>query len=163
MDEMMRNTPRRVAAMYFEIFSGLDKKNEPRLTFFDNPGYRDILAVKQIPFYSICCHHLLPMFGYVSIAYAPGEKILGLSKFPRVVRYFATRPQIQEDMTKELADYLFEKLKAKGVLVQIKARHMCMEMRGPRAHNAMTISSALRGEFLEKQSNKDEALRLLGT
>ena len=161
MDEMYKNTPRRVARMYLEVFSGLDKKTEPRLTLFDNPGYNDILAVKQIPFYSICCHHLLPIFGDVSIAYVPGEKILGLSKFPRIVKYFASRPQVQEDLTKELADYLYEKLRAKGVLVLIKARHMCMEMRGPQSHGVETLSSAIRGTTMDHPSTKEEALRLL--
>jgi GTP cyclohydrolase I len=161
MAEMYKNTPRRVAQMYLEIFSGLDKSTEPKLTLFDNPGYQDILAIRQIPFYSLCCHHLLPIFGYVSIAYIPGEKILGLSKFPRIVKYFASRPQIQEDLTKELADYLCERLKARGVLVIIKARHMCMEMRGPRSPNVETVSSAIRGSFMEHPSTKDEALRLL--
>lgn len=80
--EMYRITPRRVATMYLELFSGLNKNNEPKLTLFDNPGYRDILTLKRIPFYSLCAHHLLPIFGDVSIAYIPGEKILGLSKFP---------------------------------------------------------------------------------
>ena len=127
--ETYENTPRRVCRMYMELFSGLDKKNEPSIRLFDNTGYRDILTVKNIPFYSMCAHHLLPFFGHVSIAYVPGEKICGLSKFPRIVKYFASRPQVQEEFTKELTDYLYEKLKAQGVLVMISARHLCMEMR----------------------------------
>jgi GTP cyclohydrolase I len=159
--EMYRNTPKRVAMLYMEIFSGLAKTSEPRLTLFDNPGYRDILAIKRIPFYSLCAHHLLPIFGEVSIAYIPGEKIVGLSKLPRIVKYFASRPQVQEDLTKQLADYLYEKLKARGVLVLIKARHLCMEMRGPRAHHVQTVSSAIRGNFEKHPSTKEEALKIL--
>ena len=159
--EMYRNTPRRVARMYAEVLAGLDKGNEPKLSLFDNPGYRDILSLKRIPFYSLCSHHLLPIFGEVSIAYVPGEKILGLSKFPRVVKYFASRPQVQEDLTKELADYLYEKLKARGVLVMIHARHLCMEMRGPNAHHVDTVSRAIRGTFEKFPSTKEEALRIL--
>ena len=159
--EMYTNTPRRVAAMYMEIFSGLDRKNEPSLTLFDNPGYRDILTLKQIAFYSLCAHHLLPMFGDVSIAYIPGEKILGLSKFPRIVKYFASRPQIQEDLTKEMTDYIYEKLKPLGVLVLIRARHMCMEMRGSHAGKVETVSSAIRGTFEKSPSTKEEALKIL--
>lgn len=159
--EMYLNTPKRVARMYIEVLSGLDKSREPKLTLFDNPGYRDILAIKAIPFYSLCAHHLLPIFGDVSIAYVPGAKIMGLSKFPRIVRYFASRPQVQEQLTKELTDYIFEKLKPKGVMVLIKARHLCMEMRGPRAHHVETISSAIRGTFEQHPSTKEEALRLL--
>lgn len=159
--EMYRNTPRRVAGMYLELFAGLEQQNEPRITLFDNPGYRDILCLKRIPFYSLCSHHLVPIFGEVSIAYIPGEKIVGLSKLPRVVKYFASRPQVQEDLTKSLADYLFEKLGARGVLVLIKAKHLCMEMRGPRAHHVQTVSSAIRGTFERNSSTKEEALRLL--
>lgn len=159
--ETFKNTPKRVAQMYLEIFSGLDKSREPKLTLFDNPGYRDILSLKRIPFYSLCSHHLLPIFGEVSIAYIPGEKIVGLSKLPRVVRYFASRPQVQEDLTKELADYLYEKLKARGVLVLIKAKHLCMEMRGPRAHHVETVSSAIRGTFEKHPHTKDEAVKIL--
>lgn len=159
--EMYKNTPKRMAQMYLEIFAGLDKDKEPRLTLFDNPGYRDILSLKRIPFYSLCSHHLLPFFGEISIAYIPGEKIVGLSKIPRVVKYFASRPQVQEDLTKELTDYLFEKLKARGVLVLIEAKHLCMEMRGPRAHHVKTVSSAIRGTFEKHPSTKDEALKIL--
>ncbi len=150
-----------MARMYLEIFSGLDKNNEPKLTLFDNPGYRDILSLKRIPFYSLCSHHLLPFFGEISIAYIPGEKIVGLSKIPRVVKYFASRPQVQEDLTKELADFLYEKLKARGVLVLIQAKHLCMEMRGPRAHHVQTVSSAIRGTFEKHPSTKDEAIKIL--
>ncbi len=159
--EMYRNTPRRVARMYMELFAGLREKREPKLTLFDNPGYRDILALKRIPFYSLCSHHLTPIFGDVSIAYIPGEKIVGLSKLPRIVKYFAARPQIQEEFTKQLTDYLFEKLKARGVLVLIKARHLCMEMRGPRAYHVETVSSAIRGTFERNPSTKEEALKIL--
>ena len=159
--ETYKNTPKRVAKMYLELFTGMDKNNEPDLTLFDNNGYRDILTLKKIPFYSVCAHHLLPIFGDVSIAYIPGDKIVGLSKFPRIVRYFSARPQVQEEFTRQLADYLHEKLKATGVLVMIKARHLCLEMRGVKAHNVETVSSAIRGIFEENVSTKEEALKLL--
>lgn len=159
--EVFRNTPRRVYGMYAEIFSGMDDHNEPNITSFRNPGYRDILAVRDIPFYSMCEHHLLPIFGTVSIAYLPGEKIVGLSKIPRTVKYFASRPQVQEKLTSEIADFLFSRLGAKGVLVMIRARHMCMEMRGARAFRSETISSAIRGVFENHPETKEEALRLL--
>ncbi len=159
--ETYRNTPRRVARMYAEVFSGLDPKNEPRITMFDNPGYRDILAIKRIPFYSMCSHHLLPVFGHVSIAYIPGEKIVGLSKFPRIVKYFAAKPQVQEEFTKELADYFHENLGAKGVMVMVDARHFCMEMRGIRIHDVKAVSSAIRGSFEKNPSTKEEALKIL--
>ena len=159
--ETYRNTPKRVAKMYLEVFSGLDPKTKPRITTFDNPGYRDILTIKHIPFYSMCSHHLLPMFGHVSIAYIPGEKIIGLSKFPRIVKYFASKPQVQEEFTKELADYLHENLGAKGLMVVVDARHFCMEMRGIKVHDVEAVSSAIRGSFEKNQATKDEALKIL--
>jgi GTP cyclohydrolase I len=159
--ETFQNTPRRVAKMYLELFSGMDGENEPQITVFDNPGYRDILSIKKIPFYSMCTHHLLPMFGYVSIAYIPHDKILGLSKFPRIVKYFASKLQVQEEFTKELTDYLYAKLGARGVMVMVNARHLCMEMRGVKTHDVEAVSSAIRGSFETNPSTKEEALRIL--
>jgi GTP cyclohydrolase I len=159
--EQFRDTPKRIARMVFELLAGMDKKNEPKLTLFENTGYRDILIVKDIPFYSVCAHHFLPMFGHVSVAYVPGKKIVGLSKLPRIVKFFSARLQVQEDFTKELADYLQKKLGARGVFVIVKARHLCMEMRGAKAHDAETLSSAVRGVFDTQASTKAEALRLM--
>jgi GTP cyclohydrolase I len=149
--------------MAFELLAGMDEKNEPKLTLFENSGYRDILIVKDIPFYSLCAHHILPMFGHVSVAYVPGKKIVGLSKLPRIVKFFSARLQVQEDFTKELADYLHKKLGARGVFVIVKARHLCMEMRGAKTHDAETLSSAVRGVFDTNASTKAEALRLMTT
>jgi len=101
------------------------------------------------------------MFGDVSIAYIPGTRIVGLSKLPRIVKYFASRLQVQEDLTRELADFLHKKLKAMGVLVVVKARHLCLEMRGARAGNVETVSSAVRGVFETSVPTREEALRLL--
>lgn len=159
--EPFRETPRRVAIATLELLAGMDTKNEPRLTLFKNTGYKDILILKKIPFYSLCAHHLLPMFGDVSIAYIPGAKIIGLSKLSRIVKYFASRLQVQEDFTRELADFLYKRLMATGVLVVVKARHLCMEMRGARAGDVEAISSAVRGIFETRASTKEEALRLL--
>ena len=159
--EQFRDTPKRIARMAFELLAGMDEKNEPKLTLFENSGYRDILIVKDIPFYSLCAHHILPMFGHVSIAYVPGKKIVGLSKLPRIVKFFSARLQVQEDFTKELADYLHNKLRAEGVFVIVKARHLCMEMRGAKTHDAETLSSAVRGVFDTNASTKAEALRLM--
>ena len=161
--EQFRDTPKRIARMAFELLAGMDEKNEPKLTLFENSGYRDILIVKEIPFYSLCAHHVLPMFGHVSIAYVPGKKIVGLSKLPRIVKFFSARLQVQEDFTKELADYLHKKLGAEGVFVIVKARHLCMEMRGAKTHDAETLSSAVRGVFDTNASTKAEALRLMTT
>ena len=159
--QQFRDTPGRIARMALELLAGMDKRNEPKLTLFRNAGYRDILIVKEIPFYSLCAHHSLPMFGHVSVAYIPGSKIVGLSKLPRIVRFFSARLQVQEDFTKELADYLQKKLGARGVFVVVKARHLCMEMRGARTHDVDTVSSAVRGVFDTNESTKAEALRLM--
>ena len=159
--EQFRDTPTRIARMAFELLAGMEKKNEPRLTLFENTGYRDILILKDIPFYSLCAHHSLPMFGHVSIAYIPGKKVVGLSKLPRIVEFFSARLQVQEDFTKELADYLQKKLGARGIFVIVKARHLCMEMRGAKTHDVDTVSSAVRGVFDTLASTKAEALRLM--
>ena len=103
----------------------------------------------------------MPMFGHVSVAYIPGRKMVGLSKLPRVVKFFSARLQVQEDFAKELADYLHRKLGAKGVFVVVKARHLCMEMRGAKTHDAETVSSAVHGVFDTRASTKAEALRLM--
>jgi GTP cyclohydrolase I len=161
--EQFRDTPRRITRMLFELLAGMDRRNEPKLTLFENLGYRDILILKDIPFYSLCAHHLLPMFGHVSIAYIPGKKIVGLSKLPRIVKYFSARLQVQEDFTRELADYLQKKLEAEGVFVIVRARHLCMEMRGAKTHDVETVSSAVRGVFEVRASTKEEALRLMTT
>jgi GTP cyclohydrolase I len=159
--EQFRDTPRRIARMAFELLAGMDKSNEPKLTLFENTGYRDMLIVKDIPFYSLCAHHSLPMFGHVSVAYVPGKNIVGLSKLPRIVKFFSAKLQVQEDFTRELADYFQKKLGARGVFIIVKARHLCMEMRGAKTHDAETVSSAVRGIFDTRASTKAEALRLM--
>ena len=160
--EAYENTPRRMAGMYIEVFSGMYNSDDiSHITLFDNPGYSDILCLKKIPFYSMCLHHFLPMFGHVSVAYIPSDKIVGLSKIPRIVKHFASRPQVQEELTKDLADYFNDKLRANGVLVMVNARHLCMEMRGVKSHGVETISSAIRGSFKTNPTTKDEALKLI--
>ena len=159
--ETYKNTPRRVAKMYLELFSGMDESNEPKITLFSNTGYNDIIAVKKIPFYSVCAHHMLPIFGDVSIAYIPGEKIVGLSKIPRVVKFFSQRLQVQETFSEQIADYLLTKLNAKGVFVLVKARHLCLEMRGVTMPNLETVSSTARGIFETSQAKREEALQMM--
>ena len=159
--EVFLNTPKRVASADEEIFAGMNEGNLPKITLFDNSGYDDILAVKDVAFYSMCEHHLLPFFGTVSIAYIPGKKIIGLSKIPRIIRFFSARMQVQERLTKEIADFLYENVQAKGVMVVIKARHLCMEMRGVKSVKAETRSSAIRGIFKNDADARAEALELL--
>jgi GTP cyclohydrolase I len=139
----------------------MDESNEPKITLFSNTGYNDIIAVKKIPFYSVCAHHMLPIFGDVSIAYIPGEKIVGLSKIPRVVKFFSQRLQVQETFSEQIADYLLTKLNAKGVFVLVKARHLCLEMRGVTMPNLETVSSTARGIFETSQAKREEALQMM--
>lgn len=159
--ETYKNTPKRVARMYTELFSGIGIDNEPEMTLFSNSGYTDILALRKIPFYTMCAHHMLPIFGEISIAYIPGNKIVGLSKIPRVVKYFSSKLQVQETFSDEIADFLYTRLNAKGIFVLVKARHLCLEMRGVKVSNVETVSSATKGLFETSLQKREEALQLM--
>ncbi|MBL4888979.1 MAG: GTP cyclohydrolase I FolE, partial [Candidatus Lindowbacteria bacterium] len=127
----LKDTPRRVAKMQLEIFSGLDASKEPKITVFPNEDdYHSMVVVRDIPFYSVCAHHLVPFFGIGHIAYIPSDCIVGLSKIARILEFFARRPQVQERLTQQTADYLEGKINPQGVMVVLEARHLCMEMRG---------------------------------
>ncbi|RMH55350.1 MAG: GTP cyclohydrolase I FolE [Candidatus Hydrogenedentota bacterium] len=144
----LRDTPSRVAEMYWEIFRGEREENEPKLTVFPNDeGYRSMVMVRDIPFYSMCAHHLVPFFGVGHIGYIPAESIVGLSKLARVLEHFARRPQVQERLTEQVADFLQKKLNPRGVMVVLEARHLCMEMRGVEKPGALTMTTTTRGTF----------------
>lgn len=115
---------------------------------------------KEIPFYSMCAHHFVPFYGHGTIAYIPNEKIVGLSKLPRLLDFFARRPQLQERLTEQVAGFLEEELKPQGVMVVIEARHLCIEMRGVKKPGAVTVTSAIRGIFLQK-AVREEFLDLM--
>jgi GTP cyclohydrolase I len=160
-DANLVDTDERVARMYLDIFSGLDAGNQPRLTTFPNDEhYQSMVMEKEIPFYSMCAHHFVPFYGHGHIAYIPNEKIVGLSKLPRLLEFFARRPQLQERLTEQIAGTLEEELKPQGVMVVIEARHLCVEMRGVKKPGAVTVTSALRGIFLQK-AVREEFLDLL--
>lgn len=161
--EGLRETPRRVANMYAEIFSGLHDDPEKYLKLFDEPQqHEELVIVRDIPLYSMCEHHLLPFIGKAHIAYIPkGGKIIGLSKFARIVDCFAKRPQVQERLTAQIADFLFEHLKPYGVAVVIEAEHLCMTMRGARAAGSKTQTSALRGAMRSDAKSRAEVMSLL--
>ncbi len=160
-DPNLVDTDRRVAKLYLDIFSGLDEGTRPKLTTFPNEeGYTSMVMEKEIPFYSICSHHFVPFYGYGHIAYIPNEKIVGLSKLPRLLDFFAKRPQVQERLTEQVASTLEEELKPQGVMVVLEARHLCLEMRGVKKPGAVTVTSAIRGIFLEK-AVREEFLDLL--
>ena len=162
--EGLLETPARVARMYEEIFSGLEADPEERPKIFDEGGRHDeLVLVKDIPLYSVCEHHLLPFIGRAHIAYIPKNgRIIGLSKFARIVDCFARRPQVQERLTGQIADFLYEKLEPLGVAVFIQAEHLCMTMRGARAAGALTQTSALRGCMRSDAKTRAEVMALLG-
>jgi GTP cyclohydrolase I len=158
----LQGTPRRVALMYQEICAGLH--NDPREFIHPIPAetHDELVIVRDIPLYSLCEHHLLPFVGVAHIAYIPKDgRIVGLSKLARVADMMAKQPQIQERLTTQIADLLFEELKATGVMVVIEAEHMCMEMRGIKKPGSKTITSALRGGFLKDPRTRAEAMALL--
>lgn len=160
--EGLRNTPKRVAKMYEEIFSGLTYDPCKHLEVFFTEEHEEIVIVRDIPIYSMCEHHLLPFYGIAHIAYIPRKgKITGLSKLARVLEGFARRPQLQERLTSQVANGIMEKLDPLGVMVIIEAEHMCMTMRGIKKPGALTSTSAVRGVFEENEKTRWEALSLI--
>jgi GTP cyclohydrolase IA len=160
-DPNLAETDRRVAQMYVEMFHGLSEGAEPKVTTFPNEeGYSHMVMETKIPFYSMCAHHLVPFYGHAHIAYIPRDQILGLSKFARILEFYAKRPQLQERLTEQVVTYLEEKLHPLGAMVVIEARHLCVEMRGVKKPGAVTVTSALRGIFHQKQV-REEFLDLL--
>jgi len=154
-------TPARVAKMYLEMFHGLREGAEPKVTTFPNDGdYHHMVIEKEIPFYSMCAHHFVPFYGHAHIAYIPGETIVGLSKLPRILEFYAKRPQLQERLTEQVAEFLWGRLAPQGVMVVIEARHLCVEMRGVKKSGALTTTSALRGCFADRKV-REEFLALL--
>ena len=157
--EGLLETPKRVAKMYEEIFSGLKKENEPKITIFKNTEkYDEMICETNIEFYSVCEHHLVPFFGRIHIGYIPDKYYVGLSKLARIADYYARRPQVQERLTCQIADWVKNKLKPLGVIVVIEAEHLCMSMRGIKKPRHKTITSAIRGnidknEFFEVLKN----------
>jgi len=157
----LQDTPSRVARMYEEIFRGLLPPEEDLLKCIEGETHDEMVLIKDIPFYSVCEHHLLPFFGYAHIAYIPDGRIVGLSELPKAIDYLARRPQVQERLTKQLADFVMEKLKPKGCMVVISAEHLCMSMRGIKKTGSTTVTSAVRGIFRKSQTTRQEALELI--
>ncbi len=160
-DPNLVETPERVAKMYLEMFGGLAEGAEPDIKFFPNEErYTAMVIEKDIPFYSLCSHHFVPFHGHAHVAYIPKEKIVGLSKMPRIVEFYARRPQLQERLTEQVAGFLAEKLSPQGVMVVVEARHLCVEMRGVKKPGALTVTSAIRGIFFNRPG-REEFLDLL--
>lgn len=161
--EGLQETPQRVARMYEEVFSGLTQSAEEHFRLSFNAEHREMVLVKDIPFYSMCEHHLVPFFGHAHLAYIPGEQgqVCGLSKLARVVDLYAKRPQLQERFTTQIAQALVDHLKPSGVMVVVEAEHLCMTMRGVKKPGAKTLTSAVRGVFQANQATRAEAMALI--
>jgi GTP cyclohydrolase I len=161
--EGLRATPARVARAYAEQFVGLRQAPEDVLTTVFDAEYDEMVLVRDIEMYSTCEHHLVPFFGNAHVGYIPNVQgqITGLSKLARLVDVYARRPQVQERMTSQIADALVKVLEPRGVIVVIEAEHLCMSMRGVRKPGAKTVTSAVRGSFLESDSTRAEAIGLL--
>jgi GTP cyclohydrolase I len=157
-DESVRDTPRRMAETYAEL---LTPRPFNATTFPNDEGYDELVVARDIPFHSLCEHHLLPFTGVAHIGYLPGERILGLSKFARVVELFARRPQVQERLTQQVATWLDDQLGPKGVGVVVEAEHSCMSLRGVRAAGAVTRTSALTGMLRSNPATRHEFLAAL--
>jgi GTP cyclohydrolase I len=161
--EGLADTPRRVGEMYSELFSGLSMDPVEELKVGYELGHREMVIVKDIPFYSMCEHHLLPFFGVVHIGYIPDKtgRVVGISKLARVVEIIARRPQIQERMTTQIADAITEGITPQGVAVVVQAEHMCMVMRGVKKPGSNIITSAIRGLFRKRAASRAEFFSLI--
>jgi len=160
--EGLLETPERVAAFYAEVFDGLHREPGDVIdAFFGEEHYQEIVMVREIPFYSMCEHHLVPFHGQAHVAYIPKGRVTGLSKLARLVEGFARRPQMQERLTAQVADALTERLQPLGVMVVVEAEHLCMSMRGVKKPGATTVTSAVRGIMESQPATRAEAMSLL--
>jgi GTP cyclohydrolase I len=156
-DDSLRDTPRRVAKMYVnEVFSGLNPKNKPSVTLFDNNyNYEEMLLEKDIKVHSYCEHHFVPIIGKAHVAYISNGKVIGLSKINRIVDFFSRRPQVQERLTVQIAEELKKVLQTNDVAVAITADHMCVTLRGIKDQDSSTFTSSFHGKFKEKEYRRE--------
>ncbi len=159
--EGLVGTPRRIAEMYSELFMGLGLDPREELTVGFEEGHREMVILRDIPFYSMCEHHLLPFHGVVHVGYIPSGPVVGASKLARVVEILSRRPQIQERLTTQIAETILEAIKPDGVAVVIQAEHMCMTIRGVKKPGSNVITSAMRGLFRSRAATRAEFLSLV--
>jgi GTP cyclohydrolase I len=159
--EGIKETPERVAAMYAELLSGMreDPKEHLRKVFTED--YDEIVLLRDIPFYSICEHHLMPFIGTAHVAYLPAGSVLGVSKLARIVDCFARRLQVQERLTDQIADFIMDSLKPRGVAVVLEASHSCMTIRGIKKPGSVMVTSSLRGIFKRDPKSRSEVMSLM--
>ncbi|MFQ5721725.1 MAG: GTP cyclohydrolase I FolE [Candidatus Aminicenantales bacterium] len=158
----LKATPQRVANMFSEILGGINQDPAAHLQVIQGEKHDEMVLIKNIPLYSMCEHHLLPFAGVAHVAYIPkGGRIVGLSKIARVVDILSRRLQVQERLTKQIADLINDQLKPLGVMVVIEAEHMCMSMRGAKKPKSLTVTSAVRGSFRTHSATRSEAMTLI--
>ena len=158
----LKRTPERVAKMCEEIFAGLSDPAEELLTPIEGETHDEMVLLRDIPFHSVCEHHLLPFFGKAHIAYIPEGRIVGLSELAKALEHFAKRPQVQERLTSQLANLIMERISPRGAMVIIEAEHLCMSMRGIKKPGSKTVTSAVRGIFRTRARTRQEMLSLVG-
>jgi len=159
--EGLKGTPKRVAKMYAELLSGMREDPKEHLSSVFTENYDEIVLLRDIPFYSICEHHLMPFIGSAHVAYLPAGLVLGVSKLARIVDCFARRLQTQERLTYQIADFIMDSLKPKGVAVVLEASHSCMTIRGIKKPGSVMVTSALRGIFKRDPKSRNEVLGLM--
>lgn len=159
--EGLVDTPRRIAESYAEIFSGLGRDPLHDLKVRFDEGHREMVVLKEIPFYSLCEHHFLPFYGSAAIGYIPSGSVVGISKLARVIDTLSRRPQVQERLTSQIADSILEALRPQGVAVVLRAEHLCMTMRGVKKPGADMVTSAVRGKFQESPVTRGEFMSLI--
>jgi GTP cyclohydrolase I len=159
--EGLQDTPKRVAKMYAELLAGMLQDPSEHLKSIFHEKYDEIVLLRDIPFYSVCEHHLMPFIGKAHVAYLPAGQVLGVSKLARVVDTFARRLQLQERLTEQIADFLMKNLNPQGVTVVIEASHSCMTIRGIQKPGAVMVTSALRGIFKSDPRSRSEVMALL--
>lgn len=162
LDPSLRDTPRRVANMYVnELFRGLSRDPPDASTFPNDKQYDQMILIRDIKVHSICEHHFVPFMGVAHVAYIPNDRLLGLSKFNRIVDHFARRPQVQERLTQQIHEHLCDVLQTKNVAVVIKADHLCVKLRGIQDQGSETITSALNGQFFNDPTCRAEFMSLV--
>jgi GTP cyclohydrolase I len=159
--EGLVDTPRRIAEMYEEIFGGVHQDPAAELEVGFDEEHREMVILKDIPFYSMCEHHFMPFYGTVDVGYIPNGRVVGVSKLARVVEIIAKKPQLQERLTTEIAEVIMDALKPQGVAVVVQAEHLCMTMRGIKKPGSNFVTSANRGNFRSKAATRAEFVSLI--
>ncbi|HEY8489459.1 MAG TPA: GTP cyclohydrolase I FolE [Dehalococcoidia bacterium] len=159
--EGLKETPRRIAEMYAEIFAGMHADPAELLQVQFEERYDEMVILRDIPFYSVCEHHFMPFHGVAHVGYIPNGRVVGISKIARVVDLFAKRPQLQERLTSQVADCIYQVLEPDGVAVVIEAEHLCMTMRGIKKPGSRMVTSAMRGNFKSRSVTRSEFLALV--